>query len=278
MEIIHFLHTINHCVRIFIVFSDTPVEATVEIGANNECLLPIPVTTSLSLPSTPGHLTSMRLLNSYPVRACPESVCCYQQNIFVGLKGSVDRISESGQVQPNFLTVDGYCSSLKVWNDKLYLLVCDNENTCKVQEHSISGKLIKSWNTSIGYIDFNKHSVVDGKIIIPDPTNKRLVVYNRAGRPIKHIPCPWVTGDCIAMAIVGDSTLVVSIRNEQMVLRINIDNGEVIWKTEHIIRCPLGVVCLKNRFVLVHSQDTEPSIHILALGTGKRKQLEEQQE
>ena len=66
----------------------------------------------------------------------------------------------------------------------------------------------------------------------------------------------------------GDNSIIVSVQRGNKVFRINIDSGEVMWVSNHVTR-PLGLVCYKNRYVLVTNFGFETRIWILDINTGE---------
>ena len=116
----------------------------------------------------------MTLLRKCKVSSGPESVFHYQDYTYVGCVGCVDRISEDGQVNRGFLTIDKYASSVAVHKHILYFLVGKDGMSFCVQKHELSGKMISSWHTYMRYINFNALQVIGDKIIIPDPSKKQL--------------------------------------------------------------------------------------------------------
>ena len=69
------------------------------------------------------------------------------------------------------------------------------------------------------------------------------------------------------MAICGVDSVVVSDYGSNSVFRVNIDSGEVMWTSKHVQE-PEGVVCYKNRYVLVTNCNTDTRIWILDADTG----------
>ena len=87
------------------------------------------------------------------------------------------------------------------------------------------------------------------------------MVYNLRGRPSKQINGPGLSIDRHAMAICGDDSVVVSDCGSNSVFRVNIDSGDGLW-TSNLVSKPEGVVCYKNRYVLVTNCNTDTRIWI----------------
>ena len=143
---------------------DTESEAALDIKASDDPLLsPLEPTRS---PNKTPHQTAppqaMTLLRVCKVSECPESVCHHGQYTYVGCEGSVDRISEDGQVQRGFLKVDQYGSSITVDNDKLSVLVGKDDQNFKIQNHGGTNQLFSNWK----FISVFCQTVIKNKITI----------------------------------------------------------------------------------------------------------------
>ena len=69
------------------------------------------------------------------------------------------------------------------------------------------------------------------------------------------------------MAVCGDNSVVVSDYGTRSVFRVDIDSGEVMWTSKHVTK-PQGVVCYKNRYVLITNQNSDTRIWILDVDNG----------
>ena len=94
-------------------------------------------------------------------------------------------------------------------------------------------------------------------------------MYDLQGQLVKLIKCPGIsnTGGYKAMAVCGDDSVIVSDYKTSNRFRVNIDSGEVMW-TSKCVHQPEGVVCYKNRYVLVTNCNTDTRIWILDAETG----------
>ena len=274
----------------YISFPDTVLEAAMHVQITSELPLttpkptkpnPVkqskrsdqtnPIPTRLEPQSITNHPTSIEFVTEQRSLSRVKSVCHYKQYTYVGRYGygGVERISDGGQVQKSFIDVgDQYCESITVRDDRLYILIGYWDQCYKVHIYDLSGKLMGSWTTSIGYRTFNKHCIVDNKLIIPDPSNKQLVVFSLTGDIIRRIPCDLCTDGEVATNVGGDNSVIVSVQGGNKVFRINIDSGEVMWVSNRVTR-PQGVVCFKNRYVLVTNYGSETRIWILDINTGE---------
>jgi outer membrane protein assembly factor BamB len=109
--------------------------------------------------------------------------------------------------------------------------------------------------------------VVNEKVVVPDGASQSLTVYTLQGRLMKQVKVPGMTRNWKALAVCGDDSVILSDRGANSVLRVNIDSGEVMWTSKHVNR-PQGVVCYKDRYVLVTNRNSETKIWILDMETG----------
>ena len=97
--------------------------------------------------------------------------------------------------------------------------------------------------------------------------DQALTVYDLQGQLVKQIKCPGISNNLRAKAVCGDDSVIVSDCGTNSVFRVNIDSGEVMWTSKHVKK-PQGVVCYRNRYVLVTNCNTDARIWILNADTG----------
>ena len=76
----------------------------------------------------------------------------------------------------------------------------------------------------------------------------QLVLYSPTGELLSRTPCELCTGEYIGMAIVGDDSVVLSVRDSYIVFRIDVVSDEVMWASKYA-KVPEGVVCYRNRIM-----------------------------
>ena len=144
--------------------------------------------------------------------------------------------------------------------------------TFSIQIHKLTGNLIRSFVTEassqIGYFrrDFKLGVLPENIILIAG--SGQLVLYSQTGELLSRTPCELCTGEYIGMAIVGDDSVVLAVRDSNTVFRIDVVNGEVMWTSKHV-KVPEGVVCYRNRYVLVTNCNPDTWIWILDADTGE---------
>jgi len=108
---------------------------------------------------------------------------------------------------------------------------------------------------------------VNEKVVVPDGAS--LTLYTLQGQLLKQITVPGMSTNCKAVAVCGDDSVILSDCGTSSVHRVNIDSGEVMWTSKHVNE-PLGVVCYKDRYVLITNWNTETKIWILDVDTGEK--------
>ena len=162
---------------------------------------------------------------------------------------------------------NSYVTSIQAYNEELYVWFALKD---LVSVYDMTGTLRRSWKHCCQSKDYNKLRVVSDKVVVSSAQDQALTVYDLQGQPVKQIKCPNIsnTGGYKAMAVCGDDSVIVSNYNTSSVFRVNIDSGEVMWTSKHV-QYPQGVVCYKNRYVLVTNCNPDTRIWILDADTGK---------
>ena len=213
--------------------------------------------------------TSMKLLREVKLPSHPHSVCQHGEVTYTGLENnSVMKISRDDVSQ--FVKLGHWGSSVCVHQDLIYVLMARID---EIRVYNLSGELVRSWNHTSNSRNFNKLRIMGDKVVVPDGTKKSLTVYSLDGKLTKDIPCHGVrTASWKAMAVCGDNSVVVSDYDSGSVFRVDIDSGEVMWTSKQVTR-PQGVVCYKNRHVLITNENSDTRIWIVDVDTGECSSL-----
>lgn len=226
----------------------------------------------------------MTLKTSYRIAQYePEAVCYHQNFLYVGTTGDVFKIDIKHSVTPEPFIRFGLeqkgngVTSVAACGNELYLLVGKSATNFRVQVHQLAtedgrageGDLIREWETDVPYVQFNKLRILNNEVIIPDPSNKMLKIYQIGGTCIRQIPCDLLEQGCVALDVSGDDSVVVSVKGTDTVFRFNIKTGRLMWKFCDQIREPEGVACYKDSYVLVTNKNSDNRIWILDVCTGK---------
>ena len=227
--------------------------------------------TEISLSATDNITppTSMSLIKSVKVPGYPLSVHAYDNKIYLGQYHSCDLLRydlclSGGEV---FLAGNSNVTSIQAYNNELYVWFAEAN---LIHVYDMTGKLERSWEHFCLGENFNKLRVVSNKVVVSSAHNQALTVYDLQGQLMKQIKCPGIsnTGGYKAMAVCGDDSVIVSDYETSSVFRVNIDSGEVMWTSKHV-QYPEGVVCYKNRYVLVTNCNANTRIWILDAETGR---------
>ena len=229
--------------------------------------------TEMSLSATDNNTppSSMSLIKSVNVPEYPISVHSYDNKMYAGQHSSCDLLRydlhvglSGGEV---LVKGNSYITSIQAYNNELYVWFAEAN---LIHVYDMTGKLERSWEHFCLGENFNKLGVVSNKVVVSSAHNQALTVYDLQGQLMKQIKCPGIsnTGSYKAMAVCGDDSVIVSDYKTSSVFRVNIDSGEVIW-TSKCVHQPEGVVCYKNRYVLVTNCNTNTRIWILDAETGR---------
>ena len=126
-------------------------------------------------------------------------------------------------------------------------------------------RLRRSWAHTSYSIGYCKLRVLNGKVVVPG--QRSISVYTLEGQLTKQVTIPGMSNYYKALAVCGDDSVILSDCDASSVYRVNIDSGEVIWTSKHVQQ-PAGVVCYKNRYVLVTNNWPDARIWILDINTG----------
>ncbi|XP_067941624.1 uncharacterized protein [Watersipora subatra] len=205
---------------------------------------------------------SMTALKSVSVSSKPVSICCYKENFYVGLQnGSVVRMI-SYQPQTIF-TLSGVVQSITVYNERIYTL----SGGSTVSVHGMSGSYITKW-THHCYNEYsNALTIIFDEIVLPDTTDKNLVVYTLTGSIMRRVACPWLVTSRIAMCPFDNTSAIVSYGRTKTSC-VNIMTGECLWTHEGVLSPP-GLTCYGRKYVLVSQRDTN-KISILDISSGQK--------
>ena len=251
-----------HFFLYFIDYGDIQLALQICQSSQNPINLPALVLVNLD-PPTSMELVSTVQFSSFYVH----SVTKHQNHLYTGHdNGTIMRAHEPVNTSSlsQLVNVGGWVSSIQVYNNELYVL---SRSTNKVYVYDLAGRLKRSWshNGNSGY--FNKLRVVNEKVVVPDGASQSLTVYTLQGRLMKQVKVPGMTSDWKALAVCGDNSVILTDYSANSVLRVNIDSGEVMWTSKHVTN-PQGVVCYKDRYVLITNYNSETKICILDIDTG----------
>ena len=165
------------------------------------------------------------------------------------------------------IKTDRWISGVQAYGNRIYVLIHDYDKN-HVVVYDMNGEKIISWNHFSHSTNLNKLVVVAGRVVVPSGKTQTLTVYTTEGRLVKEIDChDMISDEQKGLAVCGDDSVIVSDCYTNCVFRVNIDSGKVMWTSKHV-QYPQGVVCYKNRYVLVTNCNTDTRIWILDADTG----------
>ena len=131
------------------------------------------------------------------------------------------------------------------------------------------GRLIAAWaHTDKKGCWSSNLAVVGEKIVLVDKAGHSIRIYSMDGKVIKIIGCPEVTGRWVSICKVNEESILLSVHETSRVIRINIASWEVVWRSDNIEKAQ-GVVCYKDKYVLVAREGTGTVISVLDINSGE---------
>jgi outer membrane protein assembly factor BamB len=228
------------------------------------------------IPAVLAPPTSMKLLQEISLGNSCSTACRYKNQTYVGLDGgSVVKIGPDYKVT-QFIKLSNHVAGMAVCGDQLLTTTSGDPQTVSIHELS-TGRLVTSWAHSDNVselIDWTSSilAVVGDQIIISDRGNKRLSVYSKVGRLIKHIPCPQLSPNWVSLSAADNDSIILSDYHTSKVRKISITTGDVIWTSSDVTQ-PLEVTCYNNQYVLVASVGETTKISILDISTGELRNI-----
>ena len=217
----------------------------------------------------------MKLLRTVSVGERPISVCHHDDVTYVGndKEFTIERITADGEVQKNFIKLDGYVSSLMISNDDIFVAVCaSSTEEHKIKVFDLDGCSIRSWKRDDCGNYLNKLGICGDKVVMPNRKNKTLTVYSLDGQMIKSVPLPQINDNQVSMSAAGNNYVVISHHSSNTVFKVDINTGETLWSSKHV-QLPQGIVCYRDRYVLLTKQGSSTTVYILDATTGKMLEI-----
>ena len=222
----------------------------------------------ISLPTPVRFLppTSMELIKTFKMVANANAVYVHNGQIYAGLHNSklmrVEAAYGGTPTPSEFMSIgSGSVCSIQVYGNEFYLF----GSADKVYVYDFDKRLRRSWAHASYSNGYCKLRVLNGKVVVPG--QRSISVYTLEGQLTKQVTIPGMSNYYKALAVCGDDSVILSDCDASSVYRVNIDSGEVIWTSKHVQQ-PAGVVCYKNRYVLVTNNWPDARIWILDINTG----------
>jgi len=217
----------------------------------------------------PNIPKSLQFLLCVDVSKMCNSVCSYEENIYIGLRSHAEivRLDDGFTVTKSF-TADESVYSFTVYKNKLYALTrCNSYSEYEVKVYTLHGYQVTSWIHRDESMSKNELAIIDDQVVIPNKESKMMTIYSLAGKVEKHIPCSLLNKYSSTFICTADKhCVVVSDYNSSQVFKVNLTTEKIIWTCKSVSK-PHGVTCYESKYVLV-TNGSIAIIWILDVKTG----------
>ena len=165
----------------------------------------------------------------------------------------------------SFLAFGGWVHSIRVYKDRLYILVSGSPFVLHV--YDLVGNFVTKWNHNDNSSNWVGIAVVADQVVIPNRSSKCLTVYSLSGSVIKTISwSQFGAGTHAFLCSFNNESIIASDLESNQVSRVNITTGAVMWTCSDVIG-PEGVTSYGQKHVLV-ATCKKSTIKILDAQTG----------
>ena len=232
---------------------------------------PVPPTS----PIPPELPTTLKLIREVKTDCGCNTVCYHKGYTYIGQSlGAIDRVDKQGKLDKAFIKHSNHVVSVTAHEDVLFcLMYCGEGTPSKISVYDISGKFLWKWNHPAirGWwgsrlVIFNK-----SKLAVGDWPCRQIIIYSFTSDVVRRLPCPasLTMKDNVAMTSCGDGYAVISDRSAAIVVKISLEDGEVIWSVETDPE-PCGMILYNKQHLLVaHCSSTKAEISILDTQSGE---------
>ena len=131
------------------------------------------------------------------------------------------------------------------------------------------GRMITAWaHTDAKGLWSSNLAVAGEKVVLIDKAGHSVRIDSMDGKVNKIIACLEVTGCWVSICKVDEESILLLVYKTSCVMRINIAAGEVIWRSDNIEKAQ-GVICYKDKYVLVAREGTRTVISLLDINSGE---------
>ena len=257
----------------YYVIADTDIIVKAEFSTSHGKTItltnqPAPPTTPL-----PAKLpTTLKLIREVKTDSHCNTVCYHKGFTYIGQNGgAIDRVDQQGNIDEAFIKLRSHVVSLAAHEDALFCLMY-NSNASEMSVYDISGKFLRTWNhPSFPPLWGSRMFVINNsQLVVGDWLGKQIIIYSFTGDVIRRVPCPAaLMNNNVAMTSCGDGYAVISDRSAAIVVKISLEDGEVIWSVETDPE-PCGIIHYNKHHLLVaHRSSTKAEISILDTQAGE---------
>ena len=203
------------------------------------------------------------------------TVCYHKGYTYIGQNGgAIDRVDQLGKVDKAFIKLRHHVISVTAHEDALFcLMFCGYSSPSEISVYDVSGKLLRKWNHTTLYGCWGSRMFVinNSQLVVGDWTGRQIIIYSFTGDVIRRVPCPASLTERgnVTMTSCGDGYAVISDRSAAIVVKISLEDGEVIWSVEADPE-PCGMIRYnKHHLVVAHWSSTIADLSILDTQTGE---------
>ena len=208
---------------------------------------------------------SITLFKSVQTSAEVRAVCHYKGVTYLGTGSTVETIDSDFNIK-TLVSLGEYMypHGISIHEERIYVLVSSIRGfrgSYTINVYDLSGQLITQWNITDSW--YTRPAIVSNQIVVPDNTNKQLIVYSFTGEVIKCISFPQLSSAASACAVDNNSIIVTDYDTYQ-VFKVNISTEETVWTCDDVAY-PEAVAIFAKDYVCVGS---EGKISFLNINTG----------
>ena len=211
--------------------------------------------------------TKMTLIKRVKMDSACSSVCHHNDETYVAVMcDGIIKVNKLGEL-PSAFDYRGDISGMKFHKGRFYSLGYDNVLVYGIQNK----QQLSSWSVSDGGGTWPgcRMCFVGEELAVADRENQRITLYTTNGEEIRQVACNSIT-HCgkVVICRAEQQSIIISDEPSSTVLKLNLQAGEIEWKTT-CISGPQAVTCDLPGYVLVASKSEVPTLSVLDSKTGK---------
>ena len=201
-------------------------------------------------PLPPKLPTTLKLIREVKTDHYCNTVCYHKGYTYIGQNGgAIDRVDQQGKVDKTFIKLRDSVVSVTAHEDTLFCLVPSD-----ISVYDVSGKFLREWNhPGFPRLWGLRMFVIDNsQLAVGDWAGKQIIIYSFTGDVIRRVPCPALLTERgnVSMTSCGGGYAVISDRSAATVVKISLEDGEVIWSVATDPE-PCGMIFYNKHHLLV---------------------------
>ena len=202
-------------------------------------------------PLPPKLPTKLKLIREVKTDHYCNTVCYHKGYTYIGQNGgAIDRVDQQGKVDKTFIKLRDSVVSVTAHEDTLFCLVPSD-----ISVYDVSGKFLREWNhPGFPRLWGLRMFVIDNsQLAVGDWAGKQIIIYSFTGDVVRRVPCPVSLTERgnVAMTSCGDDYAVISDRSASKVVKISLEDGEVIWRVKTDPE-PCGMILYNKHHLLIN--------------------------